>query len=276
MSQTPGTDPADHSDRSTGASASPEPQTETQPETAARRGQTERRPGRVILIVALALALVLGLVALWWLNREKTTGGDVPVWSPTPSASPTSTPRPTTPKPTAVGSASVKSSAPPPAPGCMAAAAPITPAKFSIADMKVDAPVLSLGTDSSGAPAAPPKNASHTVGWWTEGPKIGASKGNAILTIHTYRNGGALGNELNASTGLKPGMVVRLSDSSGKTMCYKYERALKIWVKDYDPNSNVLFDDNGKPQAVIVICWDFNRGTEEWDSRILYYLTPMS
>jgi len=157
----------------------------------------------------------------------------------------------------------------------MPKATTILPTHFAIDDLKVNSPVLSLGTAPDGAPEAPPKNQGQTVGWWNRGPKVGAAKGNAILTIHTYRNGGALGNMLNSEKGLKPGMVVRLTDDSGRAMCYTYERATKIWVKDYDPNSTVLYDDNGKPQAVIVICWDFNKGKQDWDSRILYYLKPM-
>ena len=137
--------------------------------------------------------------------------------------------------------------------------------------------MLSLGLDESGAAQAPPKNDSQGVAWFDEGPKVGAAKGNAVLSIHTYRNGGALGNALkDDKTGLKPGALVRISDASGTTVCYTLERQTKVWVKDYDPNSTVLYDYEGKPQAVIVICWDFDPATQAWDSRILYYLKPVA
>ncbi|WP_235996733.1 class F sortase [Aestuariimicrobium ganziense] len=248
------------------------------PRRGAPDGGRRRSPLLPIIVLVLALGLAGGFLVDRWMNRDADThSGDVPVYTPTPSATSASTSA-TSPKPSPTRIASQVRPSSPPAkvdPGCMSTATEIEPTRFVIEDIKVDSPMLSLGTDSSGAAAAPPKNASHTVGWWNKGPKVGSDKGNVVLTIHTYRQGGALGNQLNSDKGIKPGMVVRMTDAQGKTMCYKYERALKIWVKDYDPNSTVLYNNNGKPQAVIVICWDFNRGTEEWDSRILYYLTPL-
>ena len=49
--------------------------------------------------------------------------------------------------------------------------------------------------DENGNIAAPPKNLSHTASWWNAGPKPGSDAGKAVISVHTYRNGGALGND---------------------------------------------------------------------------------
>lgn len=161
--------------------------------------------------------------------------------------------------------------------GCMPTLTEIEATSFAIDQMRVKAPMISLGEDESGAAAAPPKDASHTVGWWKNGPKVGSRQGHAILTIHTYQNGKALGNELHdQKNGFKDGDLVRMTDARGNTQCYTLERSMKLWVKDYDPNSDVLYNFTGEPRAVIVICWDYDVMGKEWDSRILYYLKPVA
>ena len=161
--------------------------------------------------------------------------------------------------------------------GCMSNLTEIEATSFAIDQMQVKVPMISLGEDESGAAAAPPKNASHTVGWWKNGPKVGSRQGHAILTIHTYQNGKALGNELYDQTnGFDEGDLVRMTDRQGNTQCYTLERSTKLWVKDYDPNSDVLYNFDGEPRAVIVICWDYNVLGKQWDSRILYYLKPVA
>ncbi|HSN43070.1 MAG TPA: class F sortase, partial [Propionibacteriaceae bacterium] len=97
-----------------------------------------------------------------------------------------------------------------------------------------------------------------------------------LLTIHTYRNGGALGNAMNSDQGLEPGDIIRLSDASGTTVCYRYREALKVMIKDYyDAPPDILYDNTGDPEVAIIICWDFNKTTKLWDSRIIYYADPI-
>lgn len=185
----------------------------------------------------------------------------------------------TTPAGASTGSGSATPSSPAAAvpAGCMPTLTEIEATSFAIDQMKVKAPMISLGEDESGAAAAPPKDASHTVGWWKNGPKVGSRQGHAILTIHTYQNGKALGNELHdQKNGFKDGDLVRMTDARGNTQCYTLERSMKLWVKDYDPNSDVLYNFTGEPRAVIVICWDYDVMGKEWDSRILYYLKPVA
>lgn len=238
---------------------------------------TRRNPGTVVLSLVIATVIVVGAI---FIGRQFFGRADssAPATSPSSSTSTvtTSASSATTTTPTSTASSSASSGAVPK--GCSPTTQPMNdPKTFQIDDLKVKSPMLSLGLDDSGAAAAPPKNQARTVGWFNEGPKIGADRGNAVLTIHTYRQGGALGNQLyDPENGLKEGALVRITDAGGTQVCYTYERLTKVWVKDYDPNSSVLYDYEGKPQAVIVICWDFNKRTEAWDSRILYYLKPVA
>lgn len=228
---------------------------------------------RALIAAGVVLLLVAGaLFGYWWQNIRPTNNeaNPVPVYTPTPS---TSAPSPG--KPVISQLQPTKSATPVP-PGCLAKGTPIVPTQMTIDRMKVDSPVLSLGYDGSGqAAAAPPKNASHTTGWFNLGPKPGSDQGKVLLTVHTYRKGGALGNQLNAKDGLKKGDVIKLIDSQGRTVCYSFDHALRVMVKDYDPNSGLIYDNAGKPQVVIVICWDFSWTKETWDSRILFYATPL-
>lgn len=237
---------------------------------------TRTKIGIGVLVVLLAVG---GIITASWLRDRSNTqeatraaGADASVYKPGEESTWASTP------------GSQPSKAPSKAPsakkvpaGCMNTLTEIVPTTFSIDSMKVKSPMLSLGEDESGAAAAPPKDASHTVGWWKNGPRVGSSKGHAVLTIHTYRHGGALGNELyDPKSGFKVGDLVKMTDAQGRTQCYTMEKSLKLWVKDYDPESDLLYNDKGAPRAVIVICWDFNGRTENWDSRILFYLKPVA
>ena len=37
-----------------------------------------------------------------------------------------------------------------------------------------------------------------------------------------------------------------------------------------------MIDFAGDPQLLIIICWDFNKETEDWDSRIFFHATPVA
>ncbi|WP_242681451.1 class F sortase [Tessaracoccus sp. SD287] len=236
-------------------------------------------------ISILVVLLLLGGFVIWQgRGTTEATASPTPqqpesAATETPAVRNATTASATTPAGASSGSGSATPSSPAAAvpAGCMPTLTEIEATSFAIDQMKVKAPMISLGEDESGAAAAPPKDASHTVGWWKNGPKVGSRQGHAILTIHTYQNGKALGNELHdQKNGFKDGDLVRMTDARGNTQCYTLERSMKLWVKDYDPNSDVLYNFTGEPRAVIVICWDYDVMGKEWDSRILYYLKPVA
>ena len=150
------------------------------------------------------------------------------------------------------------------------------PTRITLGDVASHAPVMSLGLAADGTAAAPPKDQPKTVGWYNLGPRPGSDKGKVVLTAHTYHRGGALGNALNSEQGLRLGDVIRLTDASGRTLCYRHTRTAKVMVKDYDPKSTVLYDDHGAPMLAIVICWDYERSTKFWASRIIFYAEPLA
>lgn len=253
----------------------------------------------IIALVAAVLAVVLGLA--WWMQRGPATSGEVagtdqgsPAPAPASSGSRSggtapgsagATPAPssaTTPargtasgagSPATTGGASTASALPA---GCAARHTPITPSSIQLRSMGVDSPVLSLGLADDGTPQTPPFSQPYTVGWYNLGPKPGARQGKAVLTAHTFSRGHALGNAMaDARTGLKPGAVISMTDGQGRTLCWLVSGATKVWVKDYDPDSTVIYDDAGRPELAIVICWDYDKGSKFWASRIVYHAEPL-
>lgn len=217
----------------------------------------------------MALLVVAGIVALMFLRPQTPTVAPAPAptltsnipGSPTAPSSPAAQPAESTPPPAALA-------------GCQAPdATGFVPTRFTMSNPVADEPVLALGLDGDGNIAAPPKNLPRTASWWNEGPRPGSEQGKAVLSIHTYRNGGALGNEMFAggASAMRPGDLITLTDDAGRKACYEFVDATRVMVADYDPDSDVMVDFNGEPMVVVVICWDFNKKTEDWDSRVFFH-----
>lgn len=200
----------------------------------------------VLLAVGLALAIVLSGVKLQDGTQPGAFGGPNP----------------------ASGAALRAPSAPPAS--CAAHPAPIAdPVTLTLVRQGKTLPMLSLGKDATGAAGAPPGNASHTVAWFNEGPKVGSDKGKVLLTSHTYRFGGALGNELNNGL-LSPGDIVMITGSDGSNACYRYASSLHIIEAQYDPYSTVVYDYAGAPQFALVVCSDYDKSGNPL-GRMVYY-----
>lgn len=216
----------------------------------------------------ISVPLLVFLIGFWYvvslfLSSQQFNGTvrtDTPVWNPDvpPTVHP---PQPPT----------------SPTEGCQPQK-PITPVKFTIERMNVDSTVLSLGWDpATGAALAPPDKEAFAVGWLKEGPQPGSDKGNVVLTTHTYHVGQALGNELySPETGLKPGDLIKMSDASGYTVCYSQRETVKVRVSDYNKRpSNVLYDNNGRPQIALIVCWDWDWQAKASESRVIFYADPV-
>lgn len=226
---------------------------------AAAEPKKNRAPLIVLIVAAL---LVLGLIVFAISRGGAPEAGDT---SAVPSSSSTSA---------AVAPDSASSAAA----SCTTATAGFEPDRFVIERVGADEPVVSLNLDSEGNVAAPPLDEPRMASWWNAGPMPGSDKGKTLLNIHTYRNGGALGNELYAdgASALQPGDLIKLYGAGGEVQCYEFTQADKIWVSEYDPDSDVMVDFDGDPQLLIIICWDFNAGTEDWDSRIFFHAKPVA
>lgn len=230
--------------------------TEDEPRTTEPTAKPRRRRRCLILAVVLLLVgLAIGVRA--WTYRADGTTSEAPVWTPD---APVSMP----PSPTQLPVA------------CQTTPTEFVPTSFTIDRLERSWEVLALGLDSRGAAAAPPTDRLDVVAWFDESPKAGSDQGKVLITAHTFANRVALGNELNEGL-LQDGDIVRLTDAAGDTACYQYTNAAKIWVTDYDPESDAVYDEVGAPQIAIVVCADWNPTTRVAESRVIYYfrlLTP--
>lgn len=152
------------------------------------------------------------------------------------------------------------------------------PVRYTMENPAMEADVVSLGLDADGAIAAPPKDQPTTASWWNQGPMAGADMGKTVLSIHTYRSGGAQGNAMyeGGQNQLEPGDLIKLYGADGEVACYEFTEALKVWVDEYDPDSDIMVDFEGDPMLAIIICWDHIAGTDDWDSRIFFYAQPVT
>lgn len=222
---------------------------------------------RLIVIVAGVVAIILVVAGGLYFARPS----DAPEAAPSVSASPSGSesaataPESTSPEGTAYE--------------CTTAEEGFVPVRYTFeGSMEVDEAVLALGEDADGNIAAPPPAEKRTAAWWENGP-LPATQGKTILSIHTYRNGGALGNEMyeGGESQLQPGDLIKLYSADGDVACYEFTEAKRIMVEDYDPESDVMIDFDGDPEVAIIICWDFNAdaneeaGEDPWESRVFFY-----
>lgn len=146
----------------------------------------------------------------------------------------------------------------------------------------VHSDTITVGKDDKGNPGAPSYDEPLHTAWYQNSARVGSTKGNVILTAHTFHNKQALGNMLygknilaDGKGGLKGGDVIKLRDAEGNQVCYRYRSSAKIMVDGYDPDSGVFHNAEGKPQIALMICWDYLTQTKQWDSRIIFYADYM-
>lgn len=213
-----------------------------------------RRKTRIALIVvAVVVVAALAVAAGRFFQRD--------------TSEPAVTPEPTTPTPTQTSQTPTVD----PLAGCPSAPEQITdPISMTLLDHDLEMPMLSLGLDEAGAaPAAPPGNEGYTIAWYDQGPLLGSTQGKAVLSSHTFQYGGALGNDLNDGL-LSDGDVVLVGGSDGSSACYRYSGSTHVMVADYDPASDILYDEQGAPQIALVVCSDYAPDGEAL-GRMIYY-----
>ena len=211
----------------------------------------------IILVTMLAAGAIL--FYQWFVFQTSGTLSKAPVWEPGMVVTP-----PEVPEPEATTLAQYQ---------CPTSEnVPFVPTTFAIPSKDISMQVLSLGLDGNGAAAAPPDNEHRILSWFNLGPEPGSSQGQVLLTGHTFKNSMAIGNELNAGL-LSPGDVVVLSDDDGHSACYQFTHDLKFWLADYDPQSNLIYDNYGDPRMAIIVCADWAWNSPNSDSRIMYYFS---
>lgn len=236
---------------------------------------------RVVQVVLAVLAVAVVVVgAVFVLGPSGDRAGPAATAAPAPDLTATATA--STPAETPSDAESTPTEPPPPSPApptCTNFTGDMeTPTKFVVERMGVNSPMIVVGNDADGNPAAPPPAEPYTTAWYNRSPAPGTTQGNVILTIHTYSKGQALGNDLYGKNGLtedkeglQVGDLIKISDAQGRQVCYRYTGNTKVWVKTYDPASGVFHNPDGPPQLAIMVCWDFVQSTRVWDSRIIFY-----
>lgn len=232
---------------------------------------------RIAVAVAIAIALLLFVGAIVWWPRDAHTAE--PTLSPAPSISVSTSPTPSpspSPSPTPSPSPSPSPTPSKTRPGseqCANPAKAFKPASYTIDRVGAHERVIPKSTKGGQIPA-PPLNDRRSAAWWSGGPKPGSDRGKIVLTIHTYRPSlrPALGNELfkGGQSALQPGDILKVHGTGGEIVCYEFTKASRVMVSDYDPDSTLMLDPSGPSSAVIVICWDFNKSSKDWDSRVFF------
>lgn len=133
-------------------------------------------------------------------------------------------------------------------------------------------PMISLGMDETGlAPGVPPLHERQMFAWYNQGPKLGSAHGKVLLTGHTYADGlGGIGNELLAGL-IKPGDIIKVTNAAGENACYRYRENLRIVVSEYDENSDIVYDNVGAPTVTMMVCDDWDGGSQSYLSRKVFY-----
>lgn len=257
--------------------------------------------------IVIAVAVAVLFAAIWMLSGSGQTAVPAPTTPPSVTVTPSRTPTPEvtqttsgaqteppttstspaatpeTPTPSPEGPEAPTTEAPPkvkdtaPARTCVTTATGgFTPTTFRAYRMGFKVSTLSVGLQD-GAAGSPPKNQPYKVAWFDGSPRPGSNVGNVIVTTHTYSKGQALGNDLYGakvlkknSGGTRAGDVWSLSDGKGNVVCYEITGVTKVAVTEYDPNSNIIYDYAGPEELVMVVCWDKNWATGQWDSRVVF------
>ena len=224
------------------------------------------------LLVLVAVLLVVAAIAVWQAGRHSSAASDP---SPagvasTSAAAPRASSATAAPRGTRTPTSNPTSRA-----QCAASGGSFVPTKFTIARLKVSVPVVSVDQQSSNGTMAPPVDQPWEVAWIDTTNKPGSSAPGVVdLTAHTYHAGGAIGNSLYSTNPLRPGDLIVLSDGSGHSACYRFTKETKFAAASYASTSTVFYDQQRSPQVRLMICWDYNRGTGDWDSRVVFYADP--
>jgi hypothetical protein len=229
------------------------------------------RRTRVALAAAVAVLVVVG--AGWWLSRDG--GGPGPDHDPVPSPSSTSTPTPTpVVRAYRIGDAPVLRPAPPPLSLCTPRArGAFRPVAISVPGVTTSATVLALGRDADDVPGVPPLSSSGKVAFAWDAPGIapGEPQGNVLLNAHTWPDGSATGNRLLA--GLDVGDRFALQSSDGSRLCYRVTERTEV---PFDTPGGRVYDTEGPPQAVIIVCSGVRTGPGHWTHRTLWFAGPVA
>ncbi|QKV80306.1 class F sortase [Amycolatopsis sp. Hca4] len=161
------------------------------------------------------------------------------------------------------------------APATQAAALPgpeavIAPTRLIIPAIGVDAPVVPVGVDDTGAFAAPDRVG--TVGWYRYGPGLDAPAGSLVIGGHvdSAREGPGAFFRLRR---LEPGARLQFTGTDGRTRDYTVTDRRQIPKSAIDLQA--YFDTTGSPRITLFTCGGaFDRATRNYEDNIVVTAEP--
>ena len=211
---------------------------------------------RARTVTTAVVVLVLACAVAYWIGRQDPKP---PAAAPAPTPSPTAT--------TAPG----ETLKPKPLPwGCRTRGQEFTPTSIMVAGVTRNTRVLALPRDAHDVPGVPPTSDKNSFAWDKPGIAPNSAKGNVLLNTHTWPNGAAMGNRL--LNGLKKGGYFELSNGKSST-CYRVTERTEVSI--VNPPVERVYDFDGPPQAVIVVCSGVRRGPGDWSHRTLWFAEPV-
>jgi hypothetical protein len=143
----------------------------------------------------------------------------------------------------------------------------------SIAVIGVTQPVLGLPRDADNIPGVPSLTSADKLvfAWDKPGVKPGAKQGNVLLNTHTWPDGSAMGNRLLRDLDEGERFVL---EGAGSRLCYRVTERVEVSIEN--PPVERVYDTEGAPQAVIIVCSGTRLGPGEWTHRTLWFASPVS
>ena len=153
--------------------------------------------------------------------------------------------------------------------GCSTAVDAFVPTSITITG--VDYPVLALGRDEKNVPGTPPLSAKFDVAWDAPGVQPGSKRGNVLLNTHTWPDGSALGNRFLDQLQERDRFVLANDEVA---VCYRVTERTEVSIAN--PPLDRVYDDEGPPQAVIIVCSGTRTGPGQWTHRTLWFAAPLT
>lgn len=212
----------------------------------------------LLLGVALALLIGAGITGARLLFADDDSGPK--------SVAPSATPTPTSEAPDPTKGPAFPE-------GCeQQAKRPFVPTMLTIDGVTENAPVLALQRDAQGVPGVPALSAEAKLdfAWDEPGIKPGSRKGNVLMNTHTWPDGTAMGNKL--LDGLQEGDLMRVANDS-EVLCYRVTEREEVSIEN--PPLDKVYDFDGKPQLVMIVCSGERIGPGQWTHRTLWFASPV-
>lgn len=127
------------------------------------------------------------------------------------------------------------------------------PSQVSIPDLGIRVPVIPI--QASGGVLVPPANP-RELGWWSDGAKVGAKRGSAVITGHTVHTGGGA---LDSLKSLQVGDTVFVRTPKGN-LEYDVRQVRDLDKDQFARHATEIFDASVRGRLVLITC-------SEWDGR---------